>query len=273
MYQHQVAVGFNPSRVIVGSASPLEMKGPEVTTISSAAADLLNEGLDDLRRQLRKEADDLCPDTSKTALPPLRAVNHTIPLIDESKIYRFRPSKCPEAFRDQWRVKKNAYLETGRWRTATGHNAIPLLMIPKPVTTPGGQPTLRTVFDKREQNSNTHKLASPLLDIEEILHEVSRHKYRSLIDGKDAYEQIRVIPEHVSRTIFTTPDGTMESLVMQQGDCNAGATYQTLMNHIFASYIGVFVYVYLDDIIIFSDSIQDHVKHVRIVFQQLQPSF
>ena len=269
MYQHQVAIGFNPSRVIVGSSEPQEMKGPEVTTINSAAADLLNKGLNEIRKELRQEAEDLCPDTSRTALPPMRAVNHAIPLIDEKKIYRFRPSKCPEAFRDQWRIKKNAYLETGRWRTATGHNAIPLLMIPKPSTT-NGQPTLQTVFDKREQNANTHKLASPLPDIEEILRAVSRHKYRSLIDGKDAYEQIRVIPEHVPRTIFTTPDGTMESLVMQQGDCNAGATYQTLMNHIFASYIGVFVYVYLDDIIIFSDSIADHVKHVRIVFNILR---
>ena len=269
MYQHQVAIGFNPSRVIIGSDEPLEMKGPEVTTITSAAADLLNKGLDDLRRQLRQEAEDLCPDTSKTAMPPMRAVNHTIPLIDEKKIYHFRPSKCPDAFREQWRDKKRAYLQTGRWRNATGHNAIPLLMIPKPSTT-NGRPSLRTVFDKREQNANTHKLTSPLPDIEEILREVSRHKYRSLIDGKDAYEQIRVVPEHVARTIFTTPDGTMESLVMQQGDCNAGATYQTLMNHIFASYIGVCVYVYLDDIIIFSDSIEDHVKHVRIIFDILR---
>ena len=269
LYQHQVAVAFNPSRVIVGSSEPLEMKGPEVTTISSAAADLLNQGLDSLRKQLRQEAEDLCPDTSMTTLPPLRDVNHTIPLIDEKKIYHFRPSKCPDAFRDQWRKKKNAYLHTGRWRTATGHNAIPLMMIPKPSTT-NGQPSLRTVFDKREQNANTRKLASPLPDIEEILREVSRHKYRSLIDGKDAYEQIRVVPEHVSRTIFTTPDGTMESLVMQQGDCNAGATYQTLMNHIFSSHIGVFVYVYLDDIIIFSDTIEDHVKHIRTVFDILR---
>ena len=46
------------------------------------------------------------------------------------------------------------------------------------------------VFDKREQNANTYKLASPLLDIEEILCEVSKHKFWSLIDGKDAYEQI-----------------------------------------------------------------------------------
>jgi hypothetical protein len=182
------------------------MKGPEVTTISSAAADVLDSELDTLRKQLRREADDLCPDTSKTALPPLRAVNHSIPLIDEQRIYRFRPSKCPEAFREQWLKKKNAYLATRRWRTATGHNAIPLLMIPKFLLA-GDKPGLRTVFDKREQNSNTHKLVSPLPDIEEILREVSRHKYRSLIDGKDAYEQIRVIPEHVDRTLFTTPTG------------------------------------------------------------------
>ena len=206
---------------------------------------------------------------SKMALPPMRDVNHMIPLIDEKKIYHFQPSKCLDAFRKQWQKKKNAYLETGRWRMAMGHNAIPLLMIPK-LSTTNGQPMLRTVFDKREQNVNTHKLTSPLPDIEEILWEVSRHKYQSLINGKDAYEQIRVIPEHVSHTIFTTPDGTMESLVMQQGDFNAGATYQTLMNHIFASYLGVFVYVYLDNIIIFLDTIEDHIKHIRIVFDILR---
>ena len=210
MYQHQVAIGFNPSRVLVGSNEPMEMKGPEVVTINSAAMDVVDQGLKDLRLQLKEEAEDLCPDTSKTALPPLREVNHIIPLIDERKIYRFRPSKCPEAFREQWTLKKDAYINSGRWKHATGRNAIPLLMIPK-MSSSGGKPTLRTVFDKREQNANTHKLASPLPDIEQILREVSRHKYRSLIDGKDAYEQIRVVPEHVSRMIFTTPDGTMVS--------------------------------------------------------------
>ena len=269
LYQHKVAIGLNPPCVVIGSDRPVEMNGPDVITINSAAADLLDNGLEDLRKQLRKEADDLCPDTSKTDLPPMRAVNHTIPLIEPNKVYRFRPSKCPEAFRDQWRAKKNAYLETGRWRTVTGHNAIPLLMIPK-ISLTGDKPGIRTVFDKREQNANTYKLASPLPDIEEILREVSKHKFRSLIDGKDAYEQIRIIPGHVSRTLFTTPDGTMESLVMQQGDCNAGATHQTLMNHIFASYIGVFMYVYLDDIIIFSDSVKEHVEHVRTIFDILR---
>ena len=265
LFQHKVAIGLNPSCVVIGSDKPLELNGPEMITVTSAATDLFNDELDGLRAELRKEAEDLCTDPSKTALPPLRAVNHTIPLIDRNKVYRFRPSKCPEAFREPWLEKKNSYLATGRWRTTTGYNAIPLLMIPK-ASINGEKPRLRTVFDKREQNANTHKLASPLPDIEEILREVSKHEFRSLIDGRDAYEQIRVVPEDVPLTLFTTPDGTMESLVMQQGDCNAGATYQTLMNHIFASYIGVFMYVYLDDIIIFSDSAKEHVEHIKTIF-------
>ena len=269
LFQHKVAIGINPPCVVIGSNKPVELDGPDMVTINSAAADLLNDKLEKLRAELRKDAEDLCTDPSKTALPPLRDVNHTIPLIERKKVYRFRPSKCPEAFREQWLEKKNSYLAMGRWRTTTGYNAIPLLMIPK-VSSNGEKPRLRTVFDKREQNANTHKLASPLPDIEEILREVSKHKYRSLIDGRDAYEQIRVIPEDVPLTLFTTPDGTMESLVMQQGDCNAGATYQTLMNHIFASHIRVFMYVYLDDIIIFLDSVEKHIKHVKTVFNILR---
>ena len=143
-------------------------KGPEITTIPSAVAEVLNEGLDEIRRKLRKEAEDLCPDTSKMDLPPMRAINHLIPLIDENKKYHYRPSKCPEAFRKQWLEKRSAYLKTGRWRTVMGHNLIPMLMIPK-MSSSNGLPTLRTVFDKQEQNMNTQKLASPLPDMDEIL--------------------------------------------------------------------------------------------------------
>lgn len=129
---------------------------------------------------------------------------------------------------------------------------------------------MRTVVDKRAQNANTKKIATPLPDIDTILRNVVRHRWRSLIDGKDAYEQIRVIPEHVPRTLFNTPDGTMESLVMQIGDCNGSATYQSLMNHIFSEHLGVWMDVYLDDIIVYSDSLEDHVRHIQTVFQILR---
>lgn len=57
-------------------------------------------------------------------------------------------------------------------------------------------------------------------------------------------EEIRVVEEDVWKTLFNSPSGTMESLVLQQGDCNGPATYQNLMNHIFAPYIGVWMDVY-----------------------------
>jgi len=91
-----------------------------------------------------------------------------------------------------------------------------------------------------------------------------------LLDRKDAYEQIRVEPKDIPQTLFTTPDGTMEGLVMQLGDCNAPVTYQTLMNHIFGPYIGVFIDVYLDDIVFYLDSVEEHLSHIRKVFEVLR---
>ncbi|KAJ3012996.1 hypothetical protein NUW54_g1720 [Trametes sanguinea] len=146
-----------------------------------------------------------------------------------------------------------------------------MLLLTKPGTGVNGvPPRLRVVCDLRERNANTRKVTSPLPDMEGILRRIARRPFRSLIDGKDAYEQIRVEPEHVERTAMTTPDGNMVSLVLQQGDCNAVATYQSLMNHIFGPHIGVFMDVYLDDIAIYSDTMEDHVRHVRLVIDILK---
>lgn len=145
IYQHRIVVGMNPIRVAVGSATALPMQGEEVTHISSAVAELVEDQLDPIRHMLQREAMDLCPDTAQTGLPPLRAVNHTIPLIDESRIYSWRPSKCPEALRPAWREKKDAYLRSGRWRVVSASNALPLLIIPKPPKKPGDPPRISTL--------------------------------------------------------------------------------------------------------------------------------
>jgi hypothetical protein len=94
-------------------------------------------------------------------------------------------------------------------------------------------------------------MSSPLPDIDGVLQRVAGARYCSLLDLKNAYEQIRIIPEHIERSAVTMPDGNMVSLVVQMGDCNAPATYQALMNHIFSLYIGRILDVYLDDIIVY----------------------
>lgn len=269
IYQHEVLIGLNPPRVVIGSPQPKPLKGDQVTSLSSRLIDVLESKLDKFRDEIKEYASDLCKEAVDTPLPPLRDINHTIPLIDESKIYSYRPAKCPEPLRHLWAPKRDAYIQTGRWKVCSGSNAMPMLFLRKP-TKPGEPPRLRTVLDLRERNKNTRKLASPLPDIDTILRRVSSHKYRSLIDGKDAYEQIRIVPEHVNRSIFNTPDGTMISQVMQIGDCNAGATYQAIMNHIFSPYLGVFMDIYLDDLVVYSDTAEDHIKHLKLVIDILR---
>src|SRR6187551_1574719 len=120
------------------------------------------------------------------------------------------------------------------------------------------------------RNMNTRKLTSPLPDIDGILRQVAQCPYRSTLDGKDAYEQIRIEPADVHKSTVTLPDGNMVSLVVQQGDCNAPATYQALMNHIFSSHIGRFMDVYLDDIIVYSKTLDEHLEHVKIIIDILR---
>lgn len=91
-----------------------------------------------------------------------------------------------------------------------------------------------------------------------------------MINGQDAYEQIRIIPEHVPHIVVTTPDGNMVSQVVKQGDYNVSAIYQALMNHIFGEYISIFMNVYLDDIIIYSDTLEEHLKHAELVLSILE---
>ena len=267
MYQHEVCLGFNPARVVIGRdvAGPLKA-GPDTKLMVSMLTPEERE-IEAAREELRQYADPICREVWETDLPPFRAINHTIPLIDESKIYSWRPSKCPEKFRDQWAEKRDAYLKSGRWEITASGNTVPMLLIPKLNTKP---PELRTVVDLRERNKNTHRMTSPLPDMEGVLRRTAKHKYRSMLDMKNAYEQIRVIPEHVSRTAVTTPDGNMVSHVVQLGDCNAPATCQTLMNYLFSPYIGRFLDIYMDDIAIYSDTLGEHVEHVKLVIDILR---
>ena len=103
-----------------------------------------------------------------------------------------------------------------------------------------------------------------------IRNDMARAAYRSKLDMSEVYKQIRIVLEHVHKTVFATVLGTFRSQVMQMGDCNAPSTFQRLMTTIFRDCISRFFHVYLDDIFIYSHSIEEHKKHLGIVFQWLR---
>jgi hypothetical protein len=100
--------------------------------------------------------------------------------------------------------------------------------------------------------------------------DVARARYRSKIDLSKAYEQMRVDPKDIWKTAFATIAGTMVSHVLQIGDCNGPASWQHLMTAIFRDHLGIFVHVYLDDIFMFSNSIEEHERHLKIIFDILR---
>ena len=85
----------------------------------------------------------------------------------------------------------------------------------------------------------------------------------------DTYKQIHIEPQDVWKTVFFTVYGTFLSHTMQQGGCNAPATFQRLMISVFWEFIGRFLHVYLDDIFTYSNSIEEHEEHLQLVFDKL----
>ncbi len=81
---------------------------------------------------------------------------------------------------------------------------------------------------------------------------------------------MRIKSEHVPLTAFRTHYGLYEWLVMPFGLCNAPASFQRMMNDVLSPFLSKFVVVYLDDVLIYSNSLQEHRRHLRLVFAALR---
>ena len=113
---------------------------------------------------------------------------------------------------------------------------------------------LRMCIDFRSLNKNTTVDKFPLPRIADLLDKLGRAKYFSSIDLSAAYHQLRIAEGHEHKTAFITPQGLFEYVVMPFGLVNAPSSFQRAMHATFESDIGNFVLVYLDDILIFSET-------------------
>ena len=197
-------------------------------------------------------------------MPPMREVVHEINWIDPTYKLIYRPPRCPDSLKTQLLEKIERYTTAGWWTSKSVASAAPMLCLPKK------DEGLRTVVDNQKQNDNTVKDVTPFPDQDNIRHDVARGRFRTKLDMSDAYEQIRIRESDVEKTAFATIYGTFVSNVMVQGDCNAPSTFQRFMTHTFRDYIGRFAHVYMDDIFIYSDTIEEHEQHLSLVFNRLR---
>lgn len=189
-------------------------------------------------------------------------VVHRIELQQETPI-RSRPYRLSVKERDFLTTEIDGLLSAGVIRKSTSPWCSPVVLVPKK---DGG---LRMCVDYRKINACTVPDRHPIPRIDDLLMGFNGARVFSTLDLSSGYWQIRMDPDHAPLTAFSTPQGHFEFLRMPFGLVNAPATFQRAMNSIFDDVLGDFVKVYLDDVIIFSHSMEEHVEHLLVVLQRL----
>jgi hypothetical protein len=124
--------------------------------------------------------------------------------------------------------------------------------------------------DYRPLNAVTVKNKYPLPRINILFNQLSKAKVFSMIDLRSGYHQIKIHPEDVPKTAFSTRYGLYEYLVMSFGLTNTPVHFMYLMNSVFMPELDKFIVVFIDDILIYSENEEDHAKHLCVVPTRLR---
>src|SRR5262249_29956138 len=129
---------------------------------------------------------------------------------------------------------------------------------------------IRMVTDYRALNKLMVQNRTALPNILELLDRLRNARIFTKIDLQSGFHLIRMAEEYIHKTAFRTKYGHYEWTVMPFGLCNAPATFQATMNQIFSEFLDDFVMVYIDDLLVYSRTPEEHEIHLRKVLMKMQ---
>lgn len=187
-------------------------------------------------------------------------------LIDAHKTIATRSYACPRKFRAAWKTLIEQHLDAGRIRESSSSFASPAFLVLK--ADPTALP--RWVNDYRQLNANLVMDRYPLPRIDDILADAATGKIWGKLDMTDSFFHTRLDDASIPLSAVSTPFGLYEWVVMPQGMKNSPSVHQRRVNRALRAYIGKFCHIYLDDIIIWSNSVEEHGEHVRLILEALR---
>lgn len=221
------------------------------------------EGVDSKIDQLIEEFSEIFAEP--TALPPFRNNhNHKITLMEGANPVNQRPYWYAIQQKNEVDTMVKELLSAGTIQPSCTPYASPVVLVKKKDN------TCRLCVDYRKLNQMTVKDRFPIPLIEDLMDELGGSAVYSKIDLRAGYHQVRMDPLDVQKTAFRTHSGHYEYLVMPFGLTNAPATFQGLMNDVFRPYLQKFVLIFFDDILVYSEDMQQHVEHLREVFEVMK---
>lgn len=201
--------------------------------------------------------------TSDSDLGCTNLITHEIPLLDDAPVrQRFR--RIPPSEYDAVKTHIRQLLDSKVIRESNSPYASPIVIVRKK------DGTIRLCVDYRQLNSKTRRDTFPLPRIEESLDALSGAKWFSTLDLASGYNQVPVAEPDKMKTAFCTPFGLFEFNRMPFGLCNAPSTFQRLMERMFGSQHCQSLLLYLDDVVVYSSSIDDHLQRLGTVLSRLQ---
>ena len=196
------------------------------------------------------------------------AIKHHINTKDDIPVYT-KSYRYPYCHKEEVQNQIDKLLEQGIISPSNSPWSSPIWIVPKKNFLQG-VPKWRLVIDYRKVNQKTISDRYPIPNITEILDKLGRSIYFTTLDLASGFHQIEVFEKDIPKTAFSVDNGHYEFLRMPFGLKNAPSTLQRVLDDILRPHIGKQCLVYMDDIIVFSTSLQEHMINLREIFETLR---